>query len=88
MWPVDSLKRHIPRALQPEIRSSRYYVSSSDTISIQCDVHRSQSDNKDETHRRLYEEIRQIYKSVVPGVTSAEQKKKVENLYVPSFLSL
>ena len=80
VWPVDSVKLHVPRFLYQKLRSSRYYVSSSDSFSIQCGVHRNRSENKDETHRRLNEEIRQIYKSTVPGVTSPEQKQKVEHL--------
>jgi len=80
VWSVETLKHHIPKILHPELRSSRYYVSSSDSFTIQSDVHRSQTENKDETRRRFNEEIREIYRSRVPGVTSPEQKAKVEQL--------
>jgi peptidyl-tRNA hydrolase ICT1 len=77
---MASLKSHVPKILHPELRGSRYYVSSSDSILIQSDAQRSQSDNKDDTRRKFNEELRQIYKNTVPGVTSPEQKSKVEQL--------
>ncbi|KAG0647245.1 hypothetical protein D0Z07_7012 [Hyphodiscus hymeniophilus] len=80
VWPIDSVKAHVPHVLHAKLLDSRYYVSSSDSFTIQCDAHRNRSQNKDETHQRLNDEIRQIYKSVVPGVTSPLQSRKVEQL--------
>lgn len=70
----------MPKVLHSGLRSSSYYVASSDTISIKCDTHRSQTKNKEETHDRLLGEVERIYKKTVPGTTSPEQKKKVEDL--------
>ncbi|KAK2628908.1 hypothetical protein QTJ16_002011 [Diplocarpon rosae] len=80
VWPLRILRGHVPKILHHGLRSSRFYVSSSDSISISCDTARNQTSNAEETHTRLYEEIIQIYKRRVPGVTSPEQKKKVEQL--------
>ena len=77
---MASLKIHIPKILYSELRASRYYVSSSNSILIHSDKTRSQSDNRDDTYRKLNDEIRQLYKKRVPGVTSPEQKSKVEQL--------
>jgi peptidyl-tRNA hydrolase ICT1 len=70
----------MPKVIHRELLRSSYYVASSHSILIQCDSNRGQVDNKEETYRRLHEEIRRIYKASVPGVTPAEQKKKVEQL--------
>ncbi|RFU30869.1 hypothetical protein B7463_g5494, partial [Scytalidium lignicola] len=81
VWPMSSLKLHIPNILIPELRNSSYYVASSDSISIQCDTHRDQTKNLEETYARLNEEIQRVFKHRIPGVTSAEQRKKVEKLH-------
>ncbi|RKF81057.1 hypothetical protein GcC1_030003 [Golovinomyces cichoracearum] len=80
VWPLDLLIPHIPSALHADLKKSRYFISSSQSLSIQCDSHRSQSFNEAETHKRLYHEINEIYHSVVPGTTSPEQRKRVEKL--------
>ncbi|KAI9052401.1 hypothetical protein LZ554_003749 [Drepanopeziza brunnea f. sp. 'monogermtubi'] len=80
VWPLHALQLHVPKVLHQGLRSSRFYVPSSDSISIHCDTARNQTSNEEETHARLYEEITQIYKKRVPGITPPEQKRKVEQL--------
>ncbi|KAH8819662.1 peptidyl-tRNA hydrolase domain-containing protein [Xylogone sp. PMI_703] len=80
VWPMSSLQNHIPKILIPELRNSNYYVSSSDSISIQCDTYRDQTGNLEETHTRLHDEIKHAFKHRIPGVTSAEQREKVDQL--------
>jgi peptidyl-tRNA hydrolase ICT1 len=80
IWPISSLQSHVPKVFIPELRSCRYYVSSSDSITIQCDSSRSQPENTEETHRKLAEEIKRIYKKRVPGITTPEQKARIEQL--------
>ncbi|PQE14407.1 peptidyl-tRNA hydrolase domain-containing protein [Rutstroemia sp. NJR-2017a BBW] len=80
VWPMKSLESIMPKVIHRELLRSSYYAASSHSILIQCDSNRGQVDNKEETYRRLHEEIRRIYKASVPGVTPAEQKKKVEQL--------
>ena len=81
-WPRSALATHMPKALHQSLKTSRYYVSSSDSISIQCDSHRGQTENEEENYRRLHDEISQIYKRSIPGVTSQEKKQKHEELWV------
>ncbi|KAH7382867.1 hypothetical protein BKA64DRAFT_683384 [Cadophora sp. MPI-SDFR-AT-0126] len=80
VWPLYALRGHVPKVLHQGLRDSNYYVTSSDSISIQCDSTRSQTGNKDETYARLHDEISRIYKRRVPGITSPEQKQKIEHL--------
>lgn len=79
-WALSALKDHVPKILIPELRDCRYYVASSDVIAIQCDAHRSRTQNKTETHDKLHEEIKRLYSQRVPGVTSPEQKAKIDQL--------
>ncbi|PVH87957.1 hypothetical protein DL98DRAFT_509474 [Cadophora sp. DSE1049] len=80
VWPLYALQGHVPKVLHQGLRDSNYYVASSDSISIQCDTTRSQTGNKEETYTRLHDEITRIYKRRVPGITSPEQKQKIEHL--------
>ncbi|CZR64235.1 uncharacterized protein PAC_14133 [Phialocephala subalpina] len=79
-WSVKALMPHVPKVLHRELRACRYYASSSDSIVIQCDSDRSQTSNEKENFERLTEEITKMYKKRVPGVTSAEQKQRVEKI--------
>ncbi len=80
VWNLDVLYPHVPRFLHQGLRDSRYHVSSSNCIKMQCDSSRSQSDNRAENHQKLYDEITRIYKQRVPGITPPEQLKKIEQL--------
>ncbi|TVY78434.1 hypothetical protein LSUE1_G007029 [Lachnellula suecica] len=78
VWDLDALADHVPKVLHQGLRDSRYYVKSSNQMAIKCDSHRSRTDNKKETHKRLFDEITKLYKARVPGVTSPEQKRRIE----------
>ena len=75
-YPFTTLTQTLPKILHQPLKSSRFYVQSPDSISMQSDTHRSQSENEDENHRKLWSELEEIYKRRVPGVTSAETKQK------------
>jgi peptidyl-tRNA hydrolase ICT1 len=77
---MKSLESALPSIISKGLRDSTYYVASSDLIQIQCDSSRSQTDNREETHERLHNEIERIYKTTVPGTTSFEQKQRVKHL--------
>jgi len=79
-WPIADLLTHVPKVLHQGLKDSRYYVASSQSIKIQCDTHRGQTENEAETHKRLGEEISKVYAQRVPGVTNPETKKRVEQL--------
>ncbi|RKF64361.1 hypothetical protein OnM2_019010 [Erysiphe neolycopersici] len=80
LWPIKSLFQHIPRALHADLMKSRYFVSSTQSILIKCDTHRSQASNTAETHKRLFQELTEIYHKRIPGITTLEQKKRVQKL--------
>lgn len=80
VWPLSSLTPHLPAALHKEMKKSRYFVQSTQSILIQCDTHRNQTSNQEETYVRLFQEIKNIYQKTIPGATSLEQKERVEKL--------
>ena len=79
-WPMDSLQKYIPQILIPALRDSRFYARKSDCIHISSDSQREQNRNKEDCHRKLFEEVKEIYSNIIPGVTSSEQKDKVDKL--------
>ncbi len=56
-WPVDELAAVLPRLLHAGIRSSKYYSSRNDAISIQAQTERSRSANTEENREKLYDEV-------------------------------
>jgi len=78
IWPFSSLQKYIPKVILSELESSRYAVKSA--VQIQSDAFRSQSQNREETHNKLFEEIQRIYAKRVPTVASPEAKAKIEQL--------
>lgn len=79
-WDLYALYPYVPKVLYQGLRNSRHYVSSSDCIKMQCDSSRSQSENRAENHRKLFDEITRIYRQRVPGITPPEQVKKIAQL--------
>ena len=87
--PLDALLKHIPRALHNEIRASRYVAERSEALIIQADDSRKQNDNAHSCYARLHQMITAAGQDAIPGETSAEQAKRVKNLYfepVSSFI--
>lgn len=58
-------------------------MTNGDEVVLQADESRKQSDNLDEAYRRLHKIIVSAVSKDVPGVTSAEKKKHVAELYIP-----
>ncbi|KAH6653171.1 hypothetical protein BKA67DRAFT_310489 [Truncatella angustata] len=80
VWPVFELTRMLPKLMHSPLRSSRYYTSRTDSLTIQAQTQRSRSANTDENFDKLVEEIRRIYREAVPGVTNTKKAKKYEAL--------
>ncbi|KAI4655340.1 hypothetical protein J4E93_000052 [Alternaria ventricosa] len=78
--PLDALLHHIPAALHGEIRRSRYVAARSNTIIVQADDSRKQSDNAQSCYRRIYEAIARAGQDAVPAETSAAQVQHVKQL--------
>lgn len=66
--------------MQPPIMSSRYHAAKSGDIVIQADDSRKQNDNVNACFRKLHEMIVQAGRDTVPGETTPEQIKRVEQL--------
>ena len=84
---LDALLKLVPSALHSEIRSSRYLAERSNSLIIQADDSRKQNDNAHSCYVRLHQLIVEAGKKAIPGETSADQAKRVKNLYVPRGLS-
>ncbi|KAM0134280.1 hypothetical protein ACHAP3_005593 [Botrytis cinerea] len=80
VWPMKKLDAILPLIISNGLRRGTYYLKNTDAIQIQCDSSRNRTDNKEETHRRLHEEIRRIYRTTVPGKASIEQQQRVKHL--------
>lgn len=79
-WPMELIEPYIPGILHLELRRSRFYVYSSDSIQISAQTSRSQRENKDECHQKLHELLKDLSKRFIPGETSEAQKQKIEKL--------
>jgi hypothetical protein len=84
--PLDALLHHVPAAIHGDIRRSRYVAAKSNTIIVQADDSRKQSDNAHSCYRRLYEAIAEAGHNAVPTETSAQQVQRVKDLYVLAFI--
>jgi peptidyl-tRNA hydrolase ICT1 len=73
----------LPSLTHQALRDSRYYARSSDSIVIQADESRKQSDNSRQCLIRLHSLIRDIARTAIPGETSEAQKERVKKLFVP-----
>lgn len=78
--PTSSLLPRVPKLLHQSIVTSRYYAAKSNEIVIQADDSRKQNDNVNACFRKLYELIQLAGRENVPGETSQEQIKRVEEL--------
>jgi peptidyl-tRNA hydrolase ICT1 len=78
--PLDALLHHVPAAFHSAIRQSRYIAAKSNSIIVQADDSRKQSDNAHNCYKRLYEAIMEAGHHAIPNETSAEQVQHVKNL--------
>lgn len=78
--PISALLQRVPALLHQPLRQSRYLAAKSDDLVIQADDSRKQADNVNACFRKLHELIVQAGKETVPGETSPEQVKRVEQL--------
>lgn len=78
--PIPSLLQRIPKPLHQSIVTSRYHAAKSNDIVIQADDSRKQTDNVNACFRKLHELIVHAGRDSIPGETSQEQVKRVEQL--------
>lgn len=79
---LSDVAHDIPSLIFDQLRKSRYYAENSDSIVIQADSSRKQSDNVEDCHKKLNDLIFDSGKSVVKAETSPEQIKRIKKLYV------
>lgn len=79
--PLRELLPHVPNLLHNQIKASPYYAQKSDTLVIQADSNRKQSDNVDACYAKLQGLILTAGRSGIKGETSPEQAEKVKRLY-------
>lgn len=82
VYPIKDIIAILPRFLHSSIRSSQYYVASSDSLTFQAQAHRSRSANADDNKRKLMAEISKLYNAKVPAETSDDKKGKYREVYV------
>ncbi|KAG6146647.1 hypothetical protein E4U28_000170 [Claviceps purpurea] len=80
VYGVKELLSLLPKNMHSSIRTSRYYVASSDSLQFQEQSQRSRTANETRNRRKLVDEITRIYKATTPAETSEEKKKKYEAL--------
>ena len=78
--PTSSLLPLLPKLIRPAIVGSRYHAAKSDDVVIQADDSRKQGENVEVCFRKLHNLIVQAGRDAVPGETSPEQRKRVEDL--------
>ncbi|KAF2214455.1 hypothetical protein CERZMDRAFT_37911 [Cercospora zeae-maydis SCOH1-5] len=77
---LPSLLQRVPKVMHAFISNSRYHAAKSDHLVIQADDSRKQSDNVNACFRKLHDLIMQAGRETVPGETSPEQMKRVDQL--------
>lgn len=70
----------VPDVLHEGIRKSSYYASKTESLLIQSDDSRKQAANRETCYRKLQTLIEDVYQKTVPGETSQEQQKHVQEL--------
>lgn len=71
----------LPDFVLRKIRENSNHLTKEDEIVLQADESRKQTDNHEEAYRRLHKIILSAVSKDLPGVTSAEKKKRVAELY-------
>ena len=72
----------MPSILHQHLKSSRWYAKKSDTLVVQADNSRKQTDNVDQCKSKLHDLIESAAKSVVRAEVSPEQIAKWKGQYV------
>jgi peptidyl-tRNA hydrolase ICT1 len=78
--PIHSLLPLLPKLLHPHILNSRYHAARSNDVVIQADDARKQNENVNSCFRRLHELVVDAGRAAVPGETSQDTVKRVEQL--------
>ena len=80
---LPRLRSVLPELVSEQMGLSRYYAAKSDSLVIQADGSRKQSENKEQCFTKLIQEIDSLTRRVVKGETSDGQRSRVKSLYAP-----
>ncbi|KAK3702836.1 hypothetical protein LTR37_014820 [Vermiconidia calcicola] len=78
--PTSSLLPLLPKLIHQHVLNSRYHAAKSADVVVQADDSRKQTDNLNTCFRKLHDLIVEAVRAAVPGETSAETTKRVEDL--------
>lgn len=76
----EDAKKFLPEYVLRKVRENSKAVTKNDEIVLQADESRKQTENSDAVYRRLHSILVDAVRMDVPGVTSAEQHKRVLKL--------
>jgi len=71
----------LPDFVARKVRENSRHLTKNEEIVIQADGARSQRENIEEAYRRLHKILVECVSVDVPGVTGAEKKQRVKELY-------
>lgn len=77
---IDQLFPLVPALLHPYLYNSRYYAERTNSLVIQADDSRKQSDNTHSCFVKLHNLILEAGSRAIPGETSAAQRAHVRDL--------
>ncbi|KAF2666704.1 hypothetical protein BT63DRAFT_316217 [Microthyrium microscopicum] len=77
---LDNLLPLLPAILHQPIRDSQHYAAKSNSLIIQADGSRKQTDNSQDCLSRLHQHIIHLAQQVIPGETSDAQRERVKQL--------
>ncbi|RCI11419.1 hypothetical protein L249_7594 [Ophiocordyceps polyrhachis-furcata BCC 54312] len=80
VFPAKELLSMLPKSLHHGIRSSKYYTAANDCLTFHAQSQRSRTANAEENRKKLMEELTRLYHDTIPSETSAEKRKKHENI--------
>ncbi|CAG8033770.1 unnamed protein product [Penicillium olsonii] len=78
--PLDALLPMIPRLIHQPLRESRYLADRSQSLVIQADEERKQTNNVESCYDKLLHLLQDSAKAAIPGETSREQRERVHKL--------
>lgn len=78
--PLDTLLPLVPRLIHQPLKDSRYAADRSQSLVIQADEERKQSNNVASCYDKLLHLLQDSAKAAIPGETSRDQRDRVHKL--------
>jgi peptidyl-tRNA hydrolase ICT1 len=81
VYSIRELISVLPPSLHGSLRNSKYYTANNDSLTFHAQTSRSRTSNTEENRQKLIDEVTRIYHESTPSETSAEKKKKHQDMY-------